>query len=260
MKVAITGSNGFLGKYLVETALDAGLEVIALVRKTADISKIESNSKLTIAPIDYGQIESELKAIKEKVGEFDFFIHNAGKTTSIKRADYTNINAKLTSRIVDAISEVKFLGTNGKLVYISSYTAHGPVGVNHPVSCYGESKKIAEEFIQGSDYPSVIFRPTAIYGAGDKAFLPLFQGANKGLYPVTRPDQKMSMIHAQDLASIVIGDMPKEEGIIHVSDGRTYLHSEFRDILSEVLGRKIRNIRIPVFVSKIFLGNLRYLV
>ncbi len=253
MKVAITGSNGFLGKYLVKACLDSGFEVTALVRKTADVSQISSNDLLTIAPIDYDEISSELKAIKNDVGAFDFFIHNAGKTTSINREDYTNINTKLTGRIVDAISETGFLGPEGKLVYISSYTAQGPVGVDHPVSCYGASKKEAEEFFQKCEFPSIIFRPTAIYGAGDKAFLPLFQAANKGIYPLTRPDQKMSMIHAADLASIVVQDMPTTEGIIHVSDGHTYSHTEFRDTLSQVMNRKIRNIRIPSVISKISL-------
>ncbi len=253
MRVAITGSNGFLGKYLVETCLNSGYEVIALVRKTADTSQLPINDRLQICPIDYKEISKELLSIKEKIGEFDFFIHNAGKTTSIKREDYSNINTHLTGRLVDAISEVSFLNDKGKLVYISSYTAHGPIGVNHPVSCYGESKKRAEELIQKSKYSTVIFRPTAIYGAGDKAFLPLFQAANKGIYPLTRPAQKMSMIHASDLANIVANEMVSEDGIIHVSDLNTYSHSEFRDTLSQVLNKKIRNIRIPATISKISL-------
>ncbi len=254
MRVAITGANGFLGKYLVETCMASGLDVTALVRKTADTSKFPTNERLTICPINYGEISSELEAIKQEVGEFDFFIHNAGKTTSINREDYTNINTHLTGKLVDAISEVGFLSNRGKLVYISSYTAQGPIGVNHPVSCYGESKKKAETLISKSKYPSVIFRPTAIYGAGDKAFLPLFQAANKGIYPLTRPSQKMSMIHAADLASIVANEMGSKEGIIHVSDKNTYSHTEFRDTLSLVLNRRIRNIRIPSFISKISLG------
>lgn len=254
MKVAITGSNGFLGQYLVDICLAVGHQVFALVRKSADTSAFQKNDNLTICPIDYGNIEAEFQTLKANIGGLDFFIHNAGKTTSINRKDYTNINTKLTGSIVDTITSAGLLNTQGKFVYISSYTAHGPIGVNHPVSCYGESKKQAEELIIASDLSSVIFRPTAIYGAGDKAFLPLFQAAHKGIYPLTRPAQKMSMIHAADLASIVVQGMATKDGIYHVSDGNTYSHSEFRDTLASVLNRKIRNIRIPSTVSKISLG------
>ncbi|MEP5613167.1 MAG: SDR family NAD(P)-dependent oxidoreductase [Cyclobacteriaceae bacterium] len=254
MKVAITGANGFLGQYLVDTSLSAGHEVFALVRKSAETSVFQKHDSLTICPVDYKNINDEFKSLEASTGGIDFFIHNAGKTTSINRADYTNINTKLTGEIVSTVSEVNLLKTGGKFVYISSYTAHGPIGVNHPVSCYGESKRQAEQHILSSGLASVIFRPTAIYGAGDKAFLPLFQAANKGIYPLTRPAQKMSMIHAADLAAIVVGGMADKEGIFHVSDGNTYLHSEFRDTLSVVLNRKIRNIRIPSIVSKISLG------
>ncbi|MEP1094389.1 MAG: SDR family NAD(P)-dependent oxidoreductase [Cyclobacteriaceae bacterium] len=254
MKVAITGANGFLGQYLVDTSLSAGHEVFALVRKTANTSIFQKHDRLTICPVDYGKVNAEFKSLEASTGGLDFFIHNAGKTTSIKRADYTNINTKLTGQIVNTVSDVSLLNSQGKFVYISSYTAHGPIGVNHPVSCYGESKRQAEELILNSDLASVIFRPTAIYGAGDKAFLPLFQAAHKGIYPLTRPAQKMSMIHAADLASIVVGGMADKDGILHVSDGNTYSHKEFRDTLSAVLNRKIRNIRIPSTVSKISLG------
>lgn len=253
MKVAITGANGFLGKYLVDACLADGHQVYAFVRKSADTSSLKLNNNLKICTINYDNIDTELQKLKTQIGAFDFLIHNAGKTSSIDNEDYVNINTKMTGRLLDAISKVEFLDLGGKFVYISSYTAHGPVGVNHPVSKYGESKKAAEELIQKSGIAHVMFRPTAIYGAGDKAFLPLFQTANKGLYPLTRSSQKMSMIHAADLASIVARDMSSREGILHVSDGNTYSHAQFKKVLSEVIGRKIRNIRIPGIITKISL-------
>jgi nucleoside-diphosphate-sugar epimerase len=253
LKVAITGANGFFGKYLVEFCLNEGYEVFALVRKTADLSQFQDNDKLCICAIDYTNLDQEFQSIKDEHGEIDYFIHNAGKTTSINNADYDNINTKLTGGLLESIEQVGLLKSSGKLIYISSYTAHGPVGVNHPVSFYGSSKKKAEELIQQSKFSFLIFRPTAIYGAGDKAFLPLFQAANKGIYPLTRLDQKMSMIHAADLANAVVKQMDSKNGILHVSDGITYSHSDFRNTLSLVMNRKIRNIRIPGLISKISL-------
>ncbi|MEO1682818.1 MAG: NAD-dependent epimerase/dehydratase family protein, partial [Cyanobacteria bacterium J06631_12] len=40
MKLLVTGSSGFLGKYVVATALRRGHQVLAVVRPATDVSKI----------------------------------------------------------------------------------------------------------------------------------------------------------------------------------------------------------------------------
>lgn len=123
-----------------------------------------------------------------------------------------------------------------------------------PVSNYGRSKLEAEEVVEKSGFPYVMFRPTGIYGAGDVAFLPLFKLASRGLYPLTSNKQKMSMIHAKDLAHLIVKESANAEGIIHTNDGHTYLHQDFIDTLQKVTGKKIRKIPTPTWVSKFSLG------
>lgn len=252
MRVAITGANGFLGKYLIKACLKAGYEVLALVRKNADIPEFAEHPKFNLCKVDYKLIDRDLETLKSNHGVVDFFIHNAGKNASIHKNDYKEINTNLTGRLVEALSETGFL--NGKLIYVSSYTAHGPMNVNHPVSHYGHSKKGAEEHIVKSKYPTLIFRPTAIYGPGDYAFLPLFKGAKNGLYAYTKSNQKMTLIHGEDMASAVLLDMEAKQGVIYVSDGDTYTHDQFVKTLSEILGKRVRKIKVPVFISKLLLG------
>lgn len=255
MKVALTGSNGFLGSHIVKEYLDDNHEVIALVRPSADIKDFPTHPSLQIEKVDYGaDIDTQFATLKKKHGTLDLFIHNAGVTVSLNAKEYFQINTKLTGAIVSAVEESEWVKKEGKLVYISSLTAQGPVGINKPVSNYAESKLQAESFFKQSPYPALIIRPTAIYGAGDYAFLPLIKGANQRVYPLTNKNQKMSMIHGKDLARLVRIEAENSTGILHASDGKTYLHSDFILALSRVVGKKINVIPVAPTLSKLILG------
>ncbi len=255
MRVVITGANGFLGPYLVGESFKSAFEVHALVRPGANMTNLDRFSDIGIHQINYkDQLSEQIKSLKEKIGEVDYFIHNAGLTVSRKKEAYFDVNTQLTKEIIQAIKETKLLSKNGKVIYVSSYAAHGPSKLNRPVSAYGESKLQAEEFIKNAQIDYKIIRPTAIYGAGDFAFLPLFKGANKALYPLIRKDQKISMIHAADLAKAIISSLDIDTKTIYVSDGNTYSHHDFIDTLKTCIGKKIYAIRINKWLAKTILG------
>lgn len=250
MKIAITGANGFLGCYLIRECLKNNAEVVALIRTSANSSLVPSDKNLTIERIDYSnRLDDQFEVLKSKQGKFDFFIHNAGTTVSVKKVEYFDVNTDLTEKIVASLKRSKLLSPQGKFIYVSSFASQGPSDINKPVSHYGMSKKKAEEIIQKIGINYLIIRPTAIYGAGDSAFLPLFKSAAKGIYPLTRHTQKMSMIHASDLSRIIFEEMQKNVGIIHVDDGKTYSHHDFIQSLEIVTQKKMRIIPIPDQVS-----------
>jgi len=254
LKIALTGSNGFLGSYIAKAFAEEGYEVIALVRPSADCSSLP-DEKIEIEPIDYrGNILNQFKKLKEKHGEIDLFIHNAGVTVSLDPEEYFEINTRLTGKIVKAVEDNDWVKKDGKLIHVSSLTAQGPAGIDKPVSKYGESKLQAESFFKASKYTHLIIRPTAIYGAGDYAFLPLIKGANSKLYPLTNKKQRMSMIHGKDLAHVILEESKSAEGTLHVTDGITYYHHDFIEALSNVLDKKIIKIPVAAGVSKIILG------
>ena len=255
MKVAVTGANGFLGAYIVKEFLKVGASVVALVRKSANCEMLPAHADLAIENIDYtSNLDQQFSALKAKHGELTFFVHNAGVTVSLDNEEYFKINVGLAKSIVAALDKTLWLPKKEKLITISSMAAQGPFGVGHPVSNYGRSKLEAEKVIEASGYPYLMFRPTGIYGAGDVAFLPLFKLASKGLYPLTSKMQKMSMIHAADLARIVVLEADQSSGILHTNDGNTYVHEHFIAALRSVTGRKIRKFPTPKWVSKLSLG------
>ena len=249
MQLAITGANGFLGTHLVSTALENGHQVVALVRNKSKVNFPKSDS-LSIEQVDYSRFEEEFKILAKTYGVFDAFIHNAAVTVSISKKEYFKTNTDLTKTILDAITGNEWLGPDGKFVYISSYAANGPLNGDGPVSNYGYSKLKSEHLIQDSGLSYWIIRPTAIYGPGDRAFLPLFRSAKKGLYIIPRSEQKLSMIHVDDLVYSIINNFEDYEGAWHFSDGNTYSHQNFVRTLQEVTGTKIRAVRLPIWLLK----------
>lgn len=230
------------------------MEVHPLIRQGANTSLLPPD--LIIYEINYrDHLVEQFSKLKEQHGALDFFIHNAGMTVSLKNEEYYDVNAGLTKKITEALNRAKLLKPDGKFVYISSYAAQGPAKVNQPVSHYGWSKKQAEEVIQKEMPSYLLVRPTAIYGPGDEAFLPLFKGAKIGVYPVTDSEQRMSMIHAKDLASMVVSDMQKTDDILHYNDGNTYLHQDFIDIFQELFSKKIRKFPLPKWLAKLSMGS-----
>ena len=256
LKVAITGSNGFLGSYLVKECLRQQMEVHAFIRAKANTSLLPDHEKLTLHTVNYKEESgNQFTKIKGETGDLDFFIHNAGMTVSLKNEEYYQINVGITTTITEALLSSKLLKETGRFVYTSSYAAHGPAKTGQPVSHYGSSKLQAEIVIQKKMANYLIMRPTAIYGAGDEAFLPLFKGAKMGLYPIADNQQRMSMVHAGDLARMVVQDMQTTSGILHYNDGNTYLHQDFIEVFQELFKKKVRKFPLPKWLAKFSMGS-----
>ncbi|WP_421763395.1 NAD-dependent epimerase/dehydratase family protein [Ekhidna sp.] len=256
MKVAITGANGFLGSYLVKECLRQEMEVHAFVRANANTSLLPLDGNFQSHTVDYRQdLDEQFSTLRERIGDLDFFIHNAGMTVSLKNAEYYQVNVGITTAITEAVLTSKLLKSTGRFVYTSSYAAQGPATINQPVSHYGRSKLQAEKVIQEKMPNYLLVRPTAIYGAGDEAFLPLFKGAKMGVYPVTDSKQKMSMIHAGDLARMIVKDMHRTPGILHYNDGHTYLHQDFIEIFQALFKNKVRKFPLPKWLAKFSMGS-----
>lgn len=258
-KVLITGASGFVGYHLIVTAIEQGLEVFAAVRPNSDISHLK-DLDINYVNLNFNAVD-ELKAeLEEK--KYAYIIHAAGTTKAKTLQEYNRVNADYSRNLALAASLVDY--TLEKFVFVSSLAAIGPIAnfnvainddtVAHPVTFYGLSKKLAEEYLNKiENLPLVTVRPTAVYGPREKDIFILFKTINQGLEPyIGRFNQQLSFIYVKDLAEIIVRFLTSE--IVHktynISDGLSYNRYALANGLKKALHKKTLKMHIPLGIIK----------
>lgn len=231
MSLAVTGGTGFVGRRLIQLAVERGHKVRALTRRPQEprdgVEWIE------------GSLENR-EALEGLVTESDAVIHVAGVINAPDAAGFEAGNVTGTLAMLAAATAA---GTR-RFVHVSSLAAREP-----KLSQYGASKARSEELVQGSGLDWIIVRPPAVYGPGDKETLELFKMAKSGLI-LLPPRGRLSLIHVDDLARLLLvlaeSRYPKKE-VLEPDDGRAngWTHREFASALGRAVGRRAVSLATP---------------
>ncbi|MBC7567879.1 MAG: NAD(P)-dependent oxidoreductase [Pedobacter sp.] len=267
-KVLITGATGFVGYHLIEQALSAGLEVYAAVREHSDTRHLKSFI-ISYINLNYSSVD-ELRSALEK-HQFQYIIHAAGITKAKDEATYNRINADFTKNLGVAISTVNYKVK--KFIFVSSLAGIGPLSdlsgklkddsTPHPVTSYGASKKLAEQYLSEIPrLPMIIIRPTAVYGPREKDIFILFNTINKGLEPhIGSFKQQLSFVYVVDLAYIIVKVLFSEVvgTSYNVSDGKIYDRYALATLIKKALGKRTFKFHLPVLVVDVFASIIELL-
>jgi dihydroflavonol-4-reductase len=257
LKALVTGGTGFVGSHLVDLLVERGYSVRCLVRES-------SNRRYLKAPeleFVFGGLDSQTDWDAALDG-VDVVYHVAGLTFARRSSDYFRVNQRGTEEILSAV--LKHRSQIKRFVYISSQAAVGPARggtpVNEatdpkPISPYGESKLMGEEAVRAVrdliDF--CIVRPPAVYGPRDYAILEIFKSVARGVAPTIGPyDMQFSLVHVRDLAEgiLLAGESNKSSGRTYfISSDMVYSMSAVNKLLSNIVGKPIRNFAIPRAVA-----------
>jgi nucleoside-diphosphate-sugar epimerase len=254
-RVLITGASGFVGYHLIKAALKAGLEVYAAVRKSSDISHLK-DFDIQYTDLDYTAVERLKADLEEK--QYHYIIHAAGTTKAKTKAIYEEINAGYTRNLAVAALEADI--NLEKFVFVSSLAALGPLkelaseiqdnGIAHPVTNYGASKQLAEEYLaELSTLPLLTIRPTAVYGPREKDLFILFDSINKGLEPhIGSFKQQLSFVYVKDLAKVIVQalQVASVHKAYNISDGGMYDRYALAAYTRKALNKKTFKFHLPV--------------
>ena len=260
-KILITGATGFIGKYLIEHALKNNYTVFIALRKTSNTSRI-NHLKWTKIEVDY-TTEATIDNAFKHAPAFDIIIHNAGVKSCYSKNEYFQYNTELTKNLCTVIYNRKLV--KDQFIYISSLAALGPGdpktleeinenAIQNPISDYGRSKLTAEKELIKSRLKYIIIRPTAVYGEGTSDYDDLISIVRKktAIYPTT-PKQKLSFIHADDVANLVFLAINNKNSnqVYNATDGNEYTLKLFYEIIAASLQVEIKyKIQIPFLLLK----------
>ena len=198
--VLVTGATGFIGQHIVSKLIANGHKVSALIRpeKTFDPRLPATCSQIPASITDVEQLE-------KIVSTCSAVVYCAGSVRGGRLEDFQAANvAGLQAMLMALAQSEKTL----PLLLISSLAASRP-----DLSDYASSKFNGEQCLAAAPgLPWTILRPPAIYGPGDREMIPILKLAAKGWVLNAGPrDQRVSLLHVQDLAAAVLAWLNQPE-------------------------------------------------
>ena len=228
-KILITGSSGFVGSNIIKS-----------FKNNYSFNKLyyKKNSKILLD------------------GDVDIVLHFAGKAHDLKKVssdiDYYLINTDFARNIFDS-----FLLSHAKVFIILSSVKAVADKVKellfedtlpNPITHYGKSKLLAEQYILSKKIPSdkrvYILRPCMIHGPGNKGNLNLlYEIVRKGIpWPLGAFDNKRSFCSIDNLCFIInelIENDKITSGIYNIADDDPLSTTDLIKLISESQGKKI---------------------
>jgi len=258
MKAAVTGGTGFLGSHIVAALAERGDEIRALVRSPARADVLRAAGGRLVL----GSLEDE-PALRTLAEGADVVFHLAGLVAARSEAEFERVNRGGTERVARAAARAGV----PRFVHVSSLAVTGPTVPGRPldetsgpgpVSAYGRSKRAGEQAVRASGVAFTIVRPPAVYGPRDRAFLPLFRLARRGVVPLLGSGaQELTLVHVADLTAALLA-----AAAAPAAHGRTYHAGNpvpvTQRALAEAVGRAVgggvRLLTLPAWVVRSLLG------
>ena len=280
MKILVTGASGFIGSFLCEEGLRQGHQVWAGVRKKSSRRYLQ-DTRLEFAELDFSNpevLQAQLASHRQKHAGWDVVIHCAGVTKCPREEDFELNNHVYTRHLVEGLMQAGI--TPGQFIYLSSLSIFGPVreqiahadfphgssGMYAPITesatpqpntAYGRSRPRAEQYLQslGDKLPTVIFRPTGVYGPREKDYF-LMAKSIKGHtdFSVGFRRQEITFIYVKDLVGAIYRAVEKHVTgrAYFVSDGGIYESRAFSDFIQQELGNPwVLRIKSPLWLLKL---------
>jgi nucleoside-diphosphate-sugar epimerase len=227
LRLAITGSTGFVGSAVLDTALEQGHDVRALTRR-------DQPARDGVTWVQ-GTLDDSAALIK-LCGSADAVIHIAGLTNTPDVAEFETANVTGTQTMIAA---AKAAGVT-RFVFVSSLSAREP-----KLSAYGASKAQAETLVEASGGAGgldwTIVRPPAVYGPRDSDMFELFRSAKLGIVPLP-PGGATSIVHVDDLARLLVTLSARKalRKMFEPDDGREggWGHKELAQAIGRAVGRR----------------------
>ena len=191
MRVAVTGARGFIGRHVAARCAARGDAVTPVARPFAHETLVDTFRRA------------------------DAVVHLAGVVAAASDREYVDGNVTAARVVAGAARDA-----GARLVHLSSLAAAGPASAAAPrvetdrpapITQYGRTKLDGERAVAAADgLRWTILRPGVVYGPGDRALVPLFRMARRGVLPlVGRADAAYTFVYIDDLIAAVLAALDR---------------------------------------------------
>jgi uncharacterized protein YbjT (DUF2867 family) len=235
--VCITGSTGFVGRYIAKELSSRGLKVRCLARASSDITPLAGLP----VEIRLGDV-TDMSSLEKALQNVGTVVHLVAIIRETKEATFEMINLDGTKNLLHA---VKSTGVR-RLIYMSNLGADPDR--RFPLLY---TKWRAEEEVRNSGIDFTIFRPSVMFGRGD-GFVCVLADIIKRLplVPVIGSGRiRFQLISVEDVATCVAESLTnKRTGnqIIPLGGPEHLAYEEIIDLIIERLKLRRRKVHIPV--------------
>lgn len=256
MNILVTGSNGFLGKSIVE--------ILKNEHRLTTLARSSGNYQL--------HLDKEVPDFRE---QFNLVIHSAGKAHSVPKTEsdkkqFYEVNVIGTQNLLKGLEKSNL---PQQFVFISSVAVYGKetgtdITEESPLNAkdaYGDSKVVAEKYIiewcMKNNVICTILRLPLLVGENPPGNLgAMIKAIEKGYYfNIGGGEARKTMVLAQDVAAF-IPKVATVGGTFNLTDGFHPSFNELSTVISKIKNKR-RPLNLPLFLAHLigvigdFFGN-----
>ncbi len=248
--ILVTGGTGFLGTHLAARLIQRGNRVRCGSRRKIPRFRIEGAVLPESGYVDV-TVENSLAKAMEGV---DTVIHLVGILTETRREKFHTLHVKGTENVINAC---RSYGVR-RYIHISA------LGTGKDArSQYHKTKWLAEELVRGSGLEFTVFRPSVVFGKGDRftTLLAKLMRLSPVVFVPGKGKNRMQPVYVEDLVEAISVSIERSDTMgktLEVGGKDILSFNEVIDAIADVLGRRRWKIHIPQPVVKMGASIMEY--